>query len=61
MSAEITATALPIDQDDHGVTTELGGTGSRPLRSRYLLAADGLHSPIRHRLGWTGVRAAGAA
>ncbi|MGO1973571.1 MAG: NAD(P)/FAD-dependent oxidoreductase [Propionibacteriaceae bacterium] len=47
----ITTTALPIDQDDHGVTTELGGTGSRPLRSRYLLAADGLHSPIRHRLG----------
>jgi len=33
-----------VDQDDHGVRVE-------EVRARYLVAADGLHSPLRRRLG----------
>ncbi len=42
-------TATDLQQDDDGVTLDLGSAA--PLRARYLLAADGLHSPLRHALG----------
>jgi len=43
-----------VDQDDDGVTVQCVRPGGRPgsrLRARYLLAADGLHSPLRRELG----------
>ncbi len=42
-------TAAGLSQDDDGVTLDVDGAA--PLRARYLLAADGLHSPLRHALG----------
>jgi 2-polyprenyl-6-methoxyphenol hydroxylase-like FAD-dependent oxidoreductase len=40
---------------DHGgeVSAELAGPGGRRLRARYLVAADGAHSPVREALGIT--------
>lgn len=43
-------TAGDVRQDDAGTTVELTGSGGR-LRGRYVVAADGLHSPTRRRLG----------
>lgn len=43
-------TAGDIGQDDGGATVELTGGGGR-LTARYVVAADGLHSPTRRRLG----------
>jgi 2-polyprenyl-6-methoxyphenol hydroxylase-like FAD-dependent oxidoreductase len=42
-------------QDGTGVTALLAGgqTGSEPVRARYLVAADGAHSPVREALGIT--------
>ncbi len=47
------AEAVSVEQDDDGVTTVArprdGGPDST-IRARYLIAADGAHSPIRERL-----------
>ena len=43
-----------LSQDDHGVTVSTHEHGRRPgppVRARYVLAADGLHSPVRRALG----------
>lgn len=43
-----------IGQDAHGVDVVCGGAAGHPVtsrRARYVLAADGLHSPLRRRLG----------
>jgi putative polyketide hydroxylase len=43
-----------FDQDDTGVTAvlrELDSGESQTVRAEYLVAADGVHSPIRYRLG----------
>ena len=42
---------LSFSQDEAGVTAALAGGGS--LRARYLVAADGVHSPVREALGIT--------
>ncbi len=45
-----------LDQDDAGVTAvlrDLHSGESRTVRADYLVAADGVHSPIRNRLGLT--------
>ena len=47
-------TAGDLSQDDHGVTIATREQASRPgprLRARHVLAADGLHSPLRRSLG----------
>ncbi|WP_409483029.1 NAD(P)/FAD-dependent oxidoreductase [Arsenicicoccus dermatophilus] len=38
-----------VEQDDRGVTVRLAGGGSR--RAGHVVAADGLHSPVRRLLG----------
>jgi flavin-dependent dehydrogenase len=51
--------ARSVSQDDAGVDVEaamasrgaVGRSTSRSVRSRYLVAADGLHSPLRRQLG----------
>jgi flavin-dependent dehydrogenase len=46
--------AGPLSQDDTGVlvsTHEQGRRPGPPVRARYVLAADGLHSPVRRALG----------
>jgi 2-polyprenyl-6-methoxyphenol hydroxylase-like FAD-dependent oxidoreductase len=40
---------VSFEQDNEGVTAELGG--GRTVRAEYLVAADGVRSPIRERLG----------
>lgn len=35
-----------------GVTTITGRAGAEPIQARLLVAADGLHSTVAHRLGW---------
>src|SRR5690606_38826134 len=42
-----------LTEDDAGVTVRTGASGSRgpTLRARWVVAADGLHSPIRRHLG----------
>ena len=45
-----------LDQDDTGVTAVLRDVDSgesQTVRAEYLVAADGVHSPIRNRLGLT--------
>jgi putative polyketide hydroxylase len=45
-----------LDQDDAGVTAvlrDLHSGESQTVRADYLVAADGVHSPIRNRLGLT--------
>lgn len=47
-------TAGDLTQDDRGVTVlthEQGRRPGPPVRARYVLAADGLHSPVRRALG----------
>jgi 2-polyprenyl-6-methoxyphenol hydroxylase-like FAD-dependent oxidoreductase len=46
--------AVSVEQDAHGVTVVVrprDGGAERTVRARYLIAADGAHSPIRERLG----------
>jgi 2-polyprenyl-6-methoxyphenol hydroxylase-like FAD-dependent oxidoreductase len=46
--------AVSVDQDESGVTAVVKpreGGPERTVRARYLIAADGAHSPIRERLG----------
>jgi 2-polyprenyl-6-methoxyphenol hydroxylase-like FAD-dependent oxidoreductase len=46
--------AALVSQDDDGVTVSVrprDGGEERTVRARYLIAADGAHSPIRERLG----------
>ena len=46
--------AVAIEQDDDGVTATIrprDGGDERTVRARYLIAADGAHSPTRERLG----------
>ncbi len=46
--------AVSVDQDVDGVTAVVqprDGGSERTIRARYLIAADGAHSPIRERLG----------
>jgi 2-polyprenyl-6-methoxyphenol hydroxylase-like FAD-dependent oxidoreductase len=46
--------AVSVEQDADGVTVTVrprDGGEERTVRSRYLVAADGAHSPIRERLG----------
>ncbi len=46
--------AVSVDQDVDGVTAvvqQRDGGPERSIRARYLIAADGAHSPIRERLG----------
>ena len=46
--------AVSVEQDDDGVTVVVrprDGGPERTVRARYLIAADGAHSPIRERLG----------
>ncbi len=50
---------VALEQDDDGVTATIrprDGGPERTVRSRYVLAADGAHSPVRERLGirWLG-------
>ena len=45
----VRATATAVQQDGDGVV--VGLDGAEPLRARYALAADGLHSPVRKQLG----------
>jgi 2-polyprenyl-6-methoxyphenol hydroxylase-like FAD-dependent oxidoreductase len=43
---------VSFTQDDNGVTATIrDATGERTVRARYLVAADGHRSPIRHALG----------
>ena len=51
---EYAAEAFSVEQDDSGVTAVVrprDGGPERAVRARYLVAADGAHSPIRERLG----------
>lgn len=46
--------AADLAQDDQGVTVATHEQGRRPgppVRARYVIAADGLHSPVRRALG----------
>ena len=46
--------AVAIEQDDDGVTATIrprDGGDERTVRARYLIAAEGAHSPARERLG----------
>ena len=46
--------AVAIEQDDDGVTATIrprDGGDERTVRARYLIAAEGAHSPTRERLG----------
>ena len=46
--------AISVEQDDGGVTAVVrsrDGGPERAVRARYLVAADGAHSPIREQLG----------
>jgi 2-polyprenyl-6-methoxyphenol hydroxylase-like FAD-dependent oxidoreductase len=48
------AEAVAVEQDDSGVTVAVrprDGGPEHTVRARYLVAADGAHSPIRERLG----------
>ncbi len=48
------AEAVTVEQDDSGVTVVVrprDGGPDHTVRARYLIAADGAHSPIRERLG----------
>jgi len=40
-----------FSQEDEELTAELGGRPGGRLRARYLVAADGAHSPVREALG----------
>ncbi len=56
LGAEIryAAEAVTVEQDDSGVTVVVrprDGGPEHTVRARYLIAADGAHSPIRERLG----------
>ena len=45
---------VALEQDGDGVTATIrprGGGPERAVRARYVLAADGAHSPVRERLG----------
>ena len=44
------AKARALTQDDDGVEVDLGPDAGR-VRARYVVAADGLHSPVRRALG----------
>jgi flavin-dependent dehydrogenase len=46
-----TGKVTQVRQDADGVLARLAGPGARDLRARYLVAADGLHSPLRRALG----------
>jgi 2-polyprenyl-6-methoxyphenol hydroxylase-like FAD-dependent oxidoreductase len=51
---EYASEAVSVEQDADGVTTIVrprDGGPERTVRARYLVAADGAHSPIRERLG----------
>lgn len=43
--------AHDVRADDDGMTTVITVAGE--LRARFVAVADGLRSPLRHRLGWT--------
>ena len=46
------AELIGLAQDDEGVTaTVRDAAGERPMRARYVIAADGARSPVRHALG----------
>ena len=48
--------SIDIDEDDAGVTAavrDLQSGESQTVRADYLVAADGVHSPLRNRLGLT--------
>ncbi len=48
------AEVVGVDQDDDGVTARIrprDGGAEETVRARYLVAADGAHSPTRERLG----------
>jgi 2-polyprenyl-6-methoxyphenol hydroxylase-like FAD-dependent oxidoreductase len=45
---------VDVDQDEEGVTARIrprDGGAEQTVRARYLVAADGAHSPVRDRLG----------
>jgi 2-polyprenyl-6-methoxyphenol hydroxylase-like FAD-dependent oxidoreductase len=51
---EYASETVSVEQDDDGVTAVVrprDGGPERTVRGRYLVAADGAHSPIRERLG----------
>jgi 2-polyprenyl-6-methoxyphenol hydroxylase-like FAD-dependent oxidoreductase len=51
---EYASEAVSVEQDEDGVTVVVrprDGGPERTVRGRYLVAADGAHSPIRERLG----------
>jgi 2-polyprenyl-6-methoxyphenol hydroxylase-like FAD-dependent oxidoreductase len=51
---EYASEAISVDQDGTGVTAVVrprDGGPDRTVRARYLVAADGTHSPVRERLG----------
>ena len=51
---EYASEAVSVEQDEDGVTVVArarDGDSERTVRARYLVAADGAHSPIRERLG----------
>ena len=51
---EYSSEAVSVEQDADGVTVVVrprDGGAERTVRARYLVAADGAHSPIRERLG----------
>lgn len=45
-----------LAQDDAGVRVELTGPGEKSVRARFVVAADGLHSPTRRLLGLEAAR-----
>jgi flavin-dependent dehydrogenase len=50
-AAAVAAGVEMVHASVDGVTQRAGGVEAAGLRARYLLAADGLHSPIREQLG----------
>ena len=51
---EYASEVVSVDEDDDGVTAIVrprDGGADRTIRGRYLVAADGAHSPVRERLG----------
>ncbi len=55
-ACRIRSSVVALAQDDHGVQLTLAKGGI--LRAPYVIAADGLHSPTRRRLGLEGSRPA---
>ena len=46
----VSASMRTLSQDEHGVQVQVGGTAA-PLRARYAVGADGLHSRTRRQTG----------